>query len=293
MFSKARALRFSVVLVLLCSGAMAPGKGDDTSKAALRDLRRRLGGLSAGMTSQDVLKAIGRPDEVRPVGGDRLLDGSRLGGDLPGTGPETERWAYGVLGKGLFARAGYVAIDRNGKVVAAVPADCFAGPVWKVLDLVTPKGDEAVASPGNLSCRAGSVTIEPRAGESTECFNMAITIKNNGRRRFELKHDAANSPRRFLVVEMYDAEGTLLFRDDEMRYHSPIRSDPADYPVLSIKPGREIAIPLSFLPAHGFGSFPPGRYSLRVYFPFEEWRYYPSNAVRFEIKEGQLEERRK
>jgi len=36
-------------------------------------------------------------------------------------------------------------------------------------------------------------------------------------------------------------------------------------------------------PAHGFGELPAGTYSMRVYFPFLEQKYYSSNLVRFEM----------
>src|SRR5206468_1166016 len=77
----------------------------------------------------------------------------------------------------------------------------------------------------------------------------------------------------------YDATGTLLFRLDEMRYHSPITFDSAKWPVLAVDPGKELSSPLYFSPSHGFGPLPPGKYSLRVYFPFDEGEYYPVQLV--------------
>jgi hypothetical protein len=72
------------------------------------------------------------------------------------------------------------------------------------------------------------IAIRPRSGETAEGLGTTVTVKNAGAARFELKHDAANSLRRFLVVELYDSTGVMLFRDDEMRYHSPIHTDPAE-----------------------------------------------------------------
>jgi hypothetical protein len=280
------ALGVLAFLGLVLPGGTSPGQGNDKAKAGLRELRQRLAGLKAGMRADQVLKVLGKPDEVRRVPEGHLLDGVRLLGDLPGVGPEAERWAYGVTRKGTFARVGFVSVDRNGNVVAAVPADCFAGPGWKLPERVPAARDRAVPTPGKLSCHVGAVRFHPKAGETAEGFETTVTLKNAGAGRFELRHDAAYSLRRFLLVEVYDSAGVLLFRDDEMRYHSPNSPDPARWPVLAVGPGKEVAAPLSFSPSHGFGPLPAGRYSLRVYFPFEGRRYYPSNAAAFEVKEG-------
>jgi hypothetical protein len=275
------------VLILLGSfaaAAAAPGPDDEAARAKLQGLRQRLARLKAGMSAEQVLQALGKPDEVRRVTDDRLLDGTRLLGDQQGIGPETERWAYGILGKGAFARIGFVSLDRNGKVVAVVPADCFSSPSWPLPALVPAPTDQAVDSAAKLRCHVAAIQPRPRAGETAASLQTKITLQNRGTRRFELKHDAAYTLRRFLVVEVYDAAGTLLFRDDEMRSHSLSDPDPARWPVLAIPAQQELAADLVFSPAHGFGPLPPGKYSMRVYFPFETGKYYPSNRVPFELK---------
>jgi hypothetical protein len=280
-----RAIVVFIFLGIVLSSAPSLGQGNHKNKAEVGELRQRLASLNAGMSSDEVLKLIGKPDEVRRVPDDHLLDGTRYVGDKLGIGPETERWAFGVTGKGMFARIGIVSMDRNGKLVAALPTDEFARPGRKLPDQAPVTGDQAVVTPANLSCHAGAIKYHPKRGESAESFETKVTLKNAGTKRFELKHDAASTLRRFLLVEIHDSTGMLLFRLDEMRYHSLRSFDPADWPVLAVDPGKEISETLFSSPSRPFGPLPLGKYSLRVYFPFEKGRYYPSNAVNFEVKE--------
>jgi hypothetical protein len=280
------AIHAVLILGIVIPGTQSRGQEKDKANAELRQLRERLGSLKAGTSSTEVLKLMGKPDEVRPVPKNELLDGVKYLGDHRGrVGTETERWAYGMTAKGMFPRIGFVSIDRNGKVLFASPTDSFARNGSKPPDQVPADGDDAVATPTKLSCHVGAIKYHPRKGDSSENLETVVTIKNAGTKRFELKHDAANSPRRFLLVEIYDSTGIMLFRFNEMLYHSIIYLNPADWPVLSIDPGKEITTELFTSHADGFGSLPPGRFSLRVYFPFDKWKYYPSNAVSFEIKE--------
>src|SRR5262245_15602318 len=109
-------------------GAIVPvlAQGDDNAK--LYERRQRLAAIKPGMSLDQVQMALGAPDEVRQVPEGGHLEGMRLLGDVPGTGPETERWMYGIMAKGRHARIGYVSVDRNGKVVASIPTDSFARP---------------------------------------------------------------------------------------------------------------------------------------------------------------------
>jgi hypothetical protein len=280
-----RPIALLILLALALHCATAPGQDADTTRAKLFELRQRLGKLKPGMTMEEVLQALGKPDEVRRVPEDDLLDGTRLLGDIQGIGPETERWAYGITGKGMFARVGYVSIDRNRKVVAAVPADRLAGPLWsKLPELDPPAGEQAAESPGKMTCQVGPVKFHPQAGKTAERFEATVTLKNAGTKPFKLQHDAASSLRRFLIVEVCDSTGTVLWREDEMSYHSPVSADQAKWPVLSVDAGSQVAESLPFSPSQGFGRLPVGKYSLRVYFPFEGGRFYPSNLVSFEVK---------
>jgi hypothetical protein len=273
------------VAALLCLGIFLPdgtslGQGNDQAKADLHLHRQRLTRLlKPGMSADQVLKVMGKPDEVLQVSEVWPFDRSWLGG------VETQRWVYGIAEKGTFARIGYVSMDSHGKVVTTASPDVFAGTTWKLPERVPATGELAVATSTKLSCHAGTIQFHPKKGASSESIETTITLKNAGAKRFELKHDAASTMRRFLLVEVYDATGLLVYRMDEMLYHSQISFDPADWPVLVIEPGKEISDVLHFSPSWGFGTLPPGKYSLGVYFPFEKGKYYPSNTVRFEVKE--------
>ncbi len=256
--------------------AVTRAQDDGPAKGSLQERRKRLAALEAGMTADEVIRAVGKPDEVRRIRADQLLDGMRLYG-------ETERWAYGILGKGMFAAVGYVGMDSNGKVVAAVPADDFARAWWPGPVQVAARTDSAMETPSKRSLQLGPVKTLPAAGGTTARLQTTVTLKNAGTERFELKHDAASAMRRFFVIEIQDAQGNLLFREDQMRYHSPVSIDPARWPVLSVPTGKEIPEELILSPAHGFGPLPPGPYSVRVYFPLEKGKYYPSNRVPFDV----------
>ncbi len=194
-------------------------KKDDAE--LLQHKRELLAGLQAGMTSDQVFKVLGKPDEIRPLTEGHLLDGTRPSGDRD-QGPETERWAYGILGKGLFAKVGYVSMDRNGKVIVAVPADrCLYGKRGP-FERVPATSDEAAATSSKMSCHLGPIEIIPPKGESSGAFKAKITLKNSGKSPFELKNDAVPFIDRFLLIELYDSTGTMLFREDNMSYHSPI-----------------------------------------------------------------------
>ena len=259
-------------------------KKDDAER--LQEERKRLAGLQAGMTSDQVLKVLGKPDEIRRLTEGQLLDGKRLSGE-PDYGPETERWAYGILGKGLFAKVGYVSIDHNGKVIAAMPADQCLHTKKDPFERVAATSDEAVATSSKMSCHIGPLAIVPPEGESTGAFTTRVTLKNAGKEPFELKYRAAPSIDALLLIEVYDSAGTMLFREDNMLHHLRIDSDARQRPLLSIPPGKEKSDNCSIYPAFGFGRLPPGQYSVRAYFPLEKAKYYPSNLVRFEVKENQ------
>lgn len=273
----------AVMLALPASVAMAAADQAEEPKKNLQAKRKRLSELKDGMDSKQVIEILGKPDEVRQIPKDHLLDGTQLVGDprTPDLGPETQRWAYGVLGKGMFAAVGYVSMDRNGKVVAAMPADCFAKS--KLPHRVRPSSDKAVETPAKLRCHLGTVEIIPAKGETAGGLKTTVKLTNGGKERFVLKHDAARSIARFLLIEVYDAERTLLFRDYMMSYHAPFSPDPSKWPELTIPPGAEKSEQFHVSPSHGFGRLPAGNYSMRVYFPFIEQKFYPSNLVRFKV----------
>jgi hypothetical protein len=127
------------------------------------------------------------------------------------------------------------------------------------------------------------IVLEAAEGWTAQHFKMKVTVKNSGMERFELKHHAAAHMQRFLVLEVLDATGTLLFREDKMNFHSPIHFDPAKWPTLALPPGKEITEEVSFSAASDFGPLPPGKYAVRAYFPFEKRKYFPSNLASFTV----------
>jgi hypothetical protein len=270
---------FGVLIVLgaFCPWTTISGQGEPDPKSTLQEQRKRLAGVKAGTSAEEVLKILGKPDEVRRIPEGHLLDGFQYMG-------EKNRWVYGILGKGKFAKIGFVSMDGNDKVVTAIPADWFANPDTKLPTLVPANGELGVESPAKMSFHMSAIKIVPAEGEYAGDFETSVTLKNTGTARFELKHDAAYAMRRFILIEVYDAKGTLLFRENQMRYHSPIFMNPADWFVLSVPAGKEMIEGLYITPAHGFGQLPAGKYAARVYFPIEKGKYYPSNLVSFQLK---------
>ena len=273
----------SAIAGLLLAQAVALGQGAEERNAKLSELRNRLAKIKEGMTAEQVLKALGKPDEVRRLPTDDPLEDIELGALRPGPPRQRERWMYGILAKGRFASAGYVGLDRNGKVAAAVPTDWFAYDGRPRDQVKAINGDGAVEAPSKMSCRLDAIQLKSAEGWTTQWFTTKVTVKNAGTERFELKHDAAYRMQRFVVIEIFDAAGTLLFREDKMSYHSPIHFDPAKWPTLAIAPGKEITEEVFFSPASDFGPLPPGKYSARAYFPLEKGKYYPSNLVPFTV----------
>lgn len=270
--------------ILAAFSLLAFGQAEEPKEEShaqrIQTQRKRLAELKEGADSKQVISTLGKPDEVREVPQDDLLDGLAVIGGVkynPDLGPETQRWAYGVLGKGKFSAVGYVSMDRNGKVVAVTSADCFAN--YKLPDLVQAESDQSAESPAKMRCHLSAVKIVSAQGD----FKATVTLQNKGEDRFALRHDAANSMKRFLLIEIYDSKKRLLFRENMMSYHSPFSLDPEKWPELTIPSGAEKSEVVYVSPSHGFGQLPTGTYSMRVYFPFDKQKYYSSNLVRFEI----------
>ena len=281
---------FAIVLISPLCFALQPF-GQSGDKPTLAEQRKRLADVHRGMSAEQVLKKLGKPDEMRRVPNSGILDGVGYGTN---GAPEVERWAYGTLGKGMFARVGFVSLDRNGQVLIARSPDVFSDRAERLFERVLPKDEQAVPTPSKMSCQVGhvqyipfeTVTLKGPIGTFTapEGVKMTVTLKNAGPTAFELKHGAATGVVVLLLVELYDAGGVLLFRENYLRYLSTYSFDPAKWPVLSVPAGRERSEEFVFRPDEAFGPLPAGKYSLRVYFPFEEKKYYPSNLVSFEWK---------
>ena len=259
---------------------------EDRSPAMLQQQWKKLGSLPANADSAEVIKVLGKPDEVRRIPDGHLLDGTALGAGhprFPGLGPETERWAYGSLGPGMFASGGYVSIDRNGRVVAAIPPDVFSCESWGPLPkLIAATSDRATETPAKMSCRLGPAEYFVGEGEHADRLKTTVTLENRGPEEFRLRSNFA-SIQMLPIVELYDSKMTLLWRSYRLYMYSPSRYDPSQQPVLSVPAGKRESDDIYSQPGSGFGQLPAGAYSVRVYFPFVEGNFYPSNLVRFDV----------
>ena len=282
----------AVVLVgFFCSIAVTIGQVDENPKSSRQDQQKRLASLEPRMSSDQVLKILGKPDEIRHIPESQVLDGTRYScGAEAESEQETERWVYGVLGKGMFAAVGYVSMDRHGKLCHAVSPDDFSNPRWKLPELVPAESDAAVDAPSKMSSHIGSIQYNPARGNSCESLKTTITFNNPA--RSERKTELGNLSTKFLITEVYDSTGEMLYRDDRIRSHAPsfvfLNADMLGIASpKSFVPPQEASEDFHISPAHGFGPLPAGKYSVRVYFPFEQAKYYPSNLVSFELTEDQ------
>lgn len=201
------------------------------------------------------------------------------------------------MGKGLFTRVGFVLL-KYGKVVEAKSPDVFLCPGEKMPERVLTKTDQAVATTSKMTCQIGPVRyissekidmggLKPFI--APEGLKMTVSLENAGPKVFDFKDDAADGIVGLLLIELYDTDGVLLFRENYVRYHSRFSFDPAKWPVLSVPSGRRKSEEFVFRPDEEFGPLPSGRYSVRVYFPFENernYKYYPSNLLSFDWREG-------
>ena len=252
-----------LLLVVVILGACG-GKG----VAVVDGLRRAIAGVAIGATADEVRRALGEPDEVR-----------REGDKLPWMVGVAEEWAYGVLGgKGGFAAAGLVLFDDQGKVSATARPD---DP-----ESLRPGADRIPSDPGELAAPSGMICRLDRVRAEDGGVAARVTLLNDGKHVFRHAHDHTGIGGN-LVVELFDARGELLERSDMLTLHSPYSTDPDDWPVLVIEPGESASedVRLGWRWSQ-FGALPAGRYGIRVAFPFEGHRFFPSDTVAFELSEA-------
>ena len=220
--------------------------------------------LAPGLPAAQVRQLLGPPDEIRTQQPDRSW---AVGAAVA--------WAYGVLAPGGFARTGLVLLDERQRVLA------IRSPVEQ--GLVRPGAraialsDEAVRSPAGMSCRLAQVARD-QYGITAE-----VKLINAGSEAFRFAHDHT-FVRMNLVVELFSSKKELLSRQDMLSYHSPFGSDRAQWPVLTIAPFGEHSEQVHLNSGwREFGPLPAGRYFVRVAFPFENDKFFPSNLVPFEL----------
>lgn len=218
--------------------------------------------ISVGMSEAQVRERLGEPDEVRP--------------NTIGIVGATYKWAFGASEDGAFAARGLVLFSDK-KTVFMVRSP-FLHQLVRPAARHIPWSDEAVASPTGMVCRLESATRDATGAPDQ------VTLYNTGQQTFRYQSDTIEI-RFHLVVELFDANKQPLARKDWASFHSPYESDPSKWPVLEIAPGQKQSAQLGRVgPCEWkeFGALPPGRYHVRVAFPFGD-RLYPSNPVAFTL----------
>ena len=137
-------------------------------KKRFLELQNYLFHSNTEIDAAEVTRILGKPDEVRHVPEHPLLDGTRYD-------TETERWAYGVLGPGMFASIGFVSLDSKGKVLAVNPADEF-NEEWARMTLAPANSDQAMEAPGKLTCQLGPVAYGVEYGIGG--LATSVSLKN-------------------------------------------------------------------------------------------------------------------
>jgi hypothetical protein len=265
----------AALLMAGCTDHAARPAGPPENLDARRDL---LCSVQKGMSEDEVLKVLGRPDEVRTTGD--------VGIDV-----EAYRWVYGIRDKGEFSRVGSVIFTSDKKVFMAYcparslnPADAHIAPPFSETAQVTPSG---------MYC---SIDKLLRDVDHPDDDRIMVSLVNTGKAEFAYPNDYLGI-RFSIIVEVYDARKNLLIMEALQDFHSPYSFDRSKWPVLRVAPGgREWeVIPLSrHHPRSGVtyfswrdendGALTPGTYYVRVAFPFGESKYYGSNLVKWNVQ---------
>lgn len=221
--------------------------------------------IREGMSEEQVKAVVGPPDEVRTKGGTGMVD-------------ENYRWVYGVAKKGEFPRIGSVIFGTNHTVfMTYCPTRSVAGaPSVRFSEF-------AQGNSSGLRCGIEKVFSNP------EFYNapyIRVSLNNAGRSDFLYANDDTGI--RFnLILEVYDEKKILLLREYLARYHSPVYSDKAKWPVLRVPAGGQASedVPVWWRDEND-GILPPGTYYVRVAFPFEAGIYYGSELIKWDLPRG-------
>ncbi|MFH1436299.1 MAG: hypothetical protein ABIJ56_11330 [Pseudomonadota bacterium] len=225
-----------------------------------RDLTR----VTKGMKERDVAALLGEPDKMWAEG---------MAGNAGHAGTKYT-WAFGVDETGSFARAGIVAFDANGEVVLASSPVIPDSPRASFLDVTLSR--KAVRADSGMVCTLELASANPPM--------VRATLTNEGGMVYNFKHDNTGVAGN-LLLEVFDEDRNIFFKDDLMTYHSPVYADPSMWPVMTIVPGQSVSeeLPVFGGRAGRFGRVPKGTYYVHVAFPFETTRFYPSNLVKIEM----------
>src|SRR5436190_5578654 len=234
--------------------------------------RTKLTGITNGTPADAVLLILGKADEVR------VLSKSYFEG-------ESYRWAYGCERPGGFAKIGLVVFGTNGTAIwvsSPTRPRYFRSEAAQVA-----LSDAFQKTSGGLHCEINS--IDPQAeGALTASNSLRHTISysliNEGRDWF-IRPQETSSAKWNLVLEVYNADGQLYLRQDHKHFASAFSPDEREWPKLKIPPEGRITeeFPL-WLADTDFGIPNPGKYSVRLLFPFERGKFYSSNLKEFQIR---------
>ena len=234
--------------------------------------RTKLTAITNGTPAEAVQLMLGKADEVR------VLSKSYFEG-------ESYRWAYGCERPGGFAKIGLVMFGTNG---TAIWVSSPTGPRYlRSKPAQVPLSDALQKTPDSLHCEINS--IEPQAEGALAASNssrhtISFSLVNEGRDPF-IRPQETSSAKWDLVVEVYDADGQLYYRQDHKHFASAYSADEREWPKLKIPPEGRITedLPL-WLADTDFGIPNPGKYSVRLLFPFERGKFYSSNLKEFQIR---------
>ncbi len=274
-----RHVHLLAVLILLPTCSCSSGARSTGAWARLEAQRATLAALRPGTTEPEVLGLLGRPDEIKaPVG-------TRFEG-------EAYRWAYGSHRIGGFAHIGMVFFATNRTVIEAhcptLPK--YLPPAATNVPLST---KPQAASHGEYclidSVRdcANSEETSKRSPELRDFLSQTLKyrIVNGGTNAFDFKQPYPWIKFN-LIVEVYDRRKKLILRQDYAHYGvASFRPNPADRPAIRIPPGGSVGedFPLWLTDVY-YGTPEPGRYFVRLLFPFENGRFYCSNLKEFTVQ---------
>ncbi len=208
-------------LILFGSVSTAIGQNQESAKTAIEAQRKLLGSIKPAMTSEEVIRILGKPDEVRRVADPKssFHDGYYVG--------ENERWVYGIQKKGTFARVGFVSMGADGRVfLTASPTSSDTLGDWD-------KSEGIKRADGPHSKLSIQIATDPMVeqAEAPGYIKIRVTLNNSGDAPFELKANGASNIRSLMIFEIFDSAGALLFCENEMMGISPfarIRADIID-----------------------------------------------------------------
>lgn len=236
----------------------------------LESRRDLLAGIPRGATTNDVMKVLGPPDEIRAP---TETSTHFLG--------EAYRWVYGVTAPGEWPLVGVLVLASNNTVMASkCPSREKSHRKGAERARVGP-GPDITAS--GMYCEVESVSNRP--GDTAFFQRAVISLVNGGRESFIRKHERTYI-KWDVVIEVYESHHLLIWREDRSKYESAYKTfaDKAKWPTMVVNPGERMTEDLPiWIESYGVGEPSKGTYYLRVGFPFEENKFFWSSDYKFSV----------